>query len=122
MKARSLGVYPTTYTAKASEGRADKPQEHTGTKASKTTLSAAVKAYIEDKTLHGNWRPRTEMEIKDKLGTLIELMGDIPLHEITQSKLKTLERPFLIYPKQRTKNPKYRGSTIKAIFKAARTG
>ena len=117
LKARSLGVYPTTYTAQAIEGRADKPQEHTGTKASKTTLSAAVKAYIEDKKLHGNWRPRTEMEIKDKLGTLIELMGDIPLHEITQSKLKVLERQFLIYPKNRSKKPKYRDRSIKDIFR-----
>lgn len=115
LKERSLGQYQKSYTAKASNDFTQKEQKELR---ARTTISDAAKAYIEDKTLHGNWRPRTEMEIKDKLGTLIELMGDIPLHEITQSKLKTLERQFLIYPKQRTKNPKYRGRTIKDIFKA----
>lgn len=116
LKDRSLGIYPQTYTIETNKHSYEQTKAFTVNKA-QIKISDAAKAYINDKKLHGSWRVRTEMEIKDKIGVLIELLGDIPMTEITQAKLKTLEQQFLTYPKNRTKNTKYRSMSIKDILR-----
>lgn len=114
---RNRGVYPTAYTpnevnpylytSNVPDSNANKKQ--------KVLISTAFKAYVEDKTLHGNWTPKTVLDVSDKVRAFIELLGDIKVCDISQERLRKTERLLLQYPKSRTKLKKYRELTIEQI-------
>lgn len=118
IKDRDRGIYPTTYTADASPNLySGSVQKSNASKAQKTLISAAFKAYVDDKKAHGNWTASTGKSIADKVNVFIELLGDIKLCDITQSKLKAVETMLIKFPKNKNKSPKYRDLTIAEIKK-----
>ena len=120
---RNRGIYPTTYTPyNANPNLYDSNGQNLNrSKKKKVLISTAFDAYKEDKMLHGNWTSRTELNVRDKISALIELMGDINIYDITQEKLKDVEKKLMRYPKNRKRNPKYRNLTIDEIMKMSAT-
>lgn len=119
LKQRNQGVYPTAYTpnnANLHKHASDTQNSGIARKKRKVLISTAFKAYEEDKTLHAHWTPRTKLNVRDKISTLIELLGDISIYDITQQKLKDVEKKLLRYPKNRKKSPKYRYLKIDEIM------
>ena len=118
IKDRDRGIYPTTYTADASSNLYNgNVQKSNASKAQKTLISAAFKAYVDDKKAHGNWTDSTVKNITDKVNLFIALLGDIKLCDITQSKLKAVEKALINFPKNKNKSPKYRDLTAETIKK-----
>lgn len=116
---RNQGVYPTTYTPynASPDLYNSNGQNLNRPKKKKILISTAFAAYVEDKKVHGNWTPKTELNVRDKISVLIELMGDINIYDITQEKLKDVEKKLLRYPKNRKKNPEYRDLNIDEVMK-----
>ena len=118
IKDRDRGIYPTAYTADASPNLYNgSVQKANASKAQKTLISAAFRAYVDDKKAHGNWTESTAKSTADKVALFIALLGDIKLCDITQSKLKAVEKALINFPKNKNKSPKYRRLTVAEIAK-----
>ena len=79
-----------------------------------TPISKCIELYIGEKV---DIRERSEEEIRFSLNFLTESFGDIPIGKITKEKSNLIKSNIKNFPKNRTKNPKYRDKDFHSILK-----
>ena len=79
-----------------------------------TPISKGLELFIGEKE---DIREKTEDEIRNSVKFLIECFGDIPIGEITKEKSNIIKSHIKNYPKNRTKNPKYRDNDFHSLMK-----
>ena len=79
-----------------------------------TLLSKGLDLFIGEKE---DIRYKTEEEIRNSVKFLTECFGDIPIGDITKEKSNIIKSHIKNYPKNRTKNPKYRDKDFHSLMK-----
>ena len=79
-----------------------------------TPISKCIELYIGEKV---DIRERSEEEIRFSLNFLTESFGDIPIGKITKEKSNLIKSNIKNFPKNKTKNPKYRDKDFHSILK-----
>ena len=79
-----------------------------------TPISKGLDLFIGEKE---DIRYKTEEEIRKSVKFLTECFGDIPIGDITKEKSNIIKSHIKNYPKNRTKNPKYREKEIQDFEK-----
>ena len=79
-----------------------------------TPISKCIVLYIGEKV---DIRERSEEEIRFSLNFLTESFGDIPIGKITKEKSNLIKSNIKNFPKNKTKNPKYRDKDFHSILK-----
>ena len=79
-----------------------------------TPISKGLDLFIGEKE---DIRYKTEEEIRNSVKFLTECFGDIPIGDITKEKSNIIKSHIKNYPKNRTKNPKYRDKDFHSLMK-----
>ena len=79
-----------------------------------TPISKGLELFIGEKE---DIREKTEDEIRNSVKFLTECFGDIPIGDITKEKSNIIKSHIKNYPKNRTKNPKYRDNDFHSLMK-----
>jgi len=79
-----------------------------------TPLSKGLDLFIGEKE---DIRDKTEDEIRNSVKFLTECFGDIPIGDITKQKSNIIKSHIKNFPKNRTKNPKYRDKDFHSLMK-----
>jgi len=79
-----------------------------------TPISKGLDLFIGEKE---DIRYKTEEEIRNSVKFLTECFGDIPIGDITKEKSNITKSHIKNYPKNRTKNPKYRDKDFHSLMK-----
>jgi len=79
-----------------------------------TPISKGLDLFIGEKE---DIRDKTEDEIRSSVKFLTECFGDIPIGDITKEKSNIIKSHIKNYPKNRTKNPKYRDYDFHSLMK-----
>jgi len=79
-----------------------------------TPISNGLELFIGEKE---DIRDKTEDEIRNSVKFLTECFGDIPIGDITKEKSNIIKSHIKNYPKNRTKNPKYRDYDFHSLMK-----
>ena len=79
-----------------------------------TPISKGLDLFIGEKD---GIREKTELEIRYSVSFLTECFGDIPIGAITKEKSNILKNHIKNFPKNRTKNPKYRDKDFHSLMK-----
>ena len=79
-----------------------------------TPISKGLELFIGEKEYI---RDKTEDEIRNSVKFLTECFGDIPIGDITKEKSNIIKSHIKNYPKNRTKNPKYRDYDFHSLMK-----
>lgn len=81
-------------------------------------ISEAMNLFIDERKL--NWKYNSDSELtyrKEILPILLELFGDISTSALTKQHAIQYKTVVLNYPKNRRKNPKYKGLSINQLLK-----
>ena len=79
-----------------------------------TPISKGLDLFMGEKE---DIRDKTEDEIRNSVKFLIECFGDIPIGEITKEKSNIIKSHIKNFPKNKTKNPKYRDKDFHSLMK-----
>ena len=79
-----------------------------------TPISKGLDLFMGEKE---DIRDKTEDEIRNSVKFLTECFGDIPIGDITKEKSNIIKSHIKNYPKNRTKNPKYRDKDFHSLMK-----
>jgi len=79
-----------------------------------TPISKGLDLFIGEKE---DIRDKTEDEIRNSVKFLTECFGDIPIGDITKQKSNIIKSHIKNFPKNRTKNPKYRDKDFHSLMK-----
>ena len=79
-----------------------------------TPISKGLDLFIGEKE---DIRYKTEEEIRNSVKFLTECFGDIPIGDITKQKSNIIKSHIKNFPKNRTKNPKYRDKDFHSLMK-----
>ena len=79
-----------------------------------TPISNGLELFIGEKE---DIRDKTEDEIRNSVKFLTECFGDIPIGDITKQKSNIIKSHIKNFPKNRTKNPKYRDKDFHSLMK-----
>jgi len=77
-------------------------------------LSEALRLYTED--AGRNWKLKTRDENIAMIQNFIDIVEDCPLNLLTKEKVRSYKTALEHFPRNVTKNPRYRGKTIKEII------
>ncbi|GEM_PF-1827290 len=77
-------------------------------------LSQIIREYANEKK-RGAWRPKTELENMTSFSLLIEVLGDIPVAEITNGTMREYKQILMKLPPNIRKSPEYRDKSIMPI-------
>ena len=79
-----------------------------------TPISKGLDLFIGEKE---DIRYKTEEEIRNSVKFLTECFGDIPIGDITKEKSNIIKSHIKNFPKNKTKNPKYRDKDFHSLMK-----
>ena len=79
-------------------------------------LSGVIAEYCKEKINGGNWTLKTQMDNKSYLNTLLEIIGDVDIKDISYKIMRDYKNTLAKLPANRKKSAKYRGKTIKEIL------
>ena len=79
-----------------------------------TPISKGLDFFIAEKE---DIRDKTEDEVRNSVKFLTECFGDIPIGEITKEKSNIIKSHIKNYPKNKTKNPKYRDKDFHSLMR-----
>ena len=86
-------------------------------------LSAVIKAYADEKYAQGKkkkggWTAKSKEEIADgSLGLFKEVVGDVPIQRIDQTRVVMFKRSIVVQPSNMNKKPAYRDKTVSELVK-----
>ena len=71
--------------------------------------------YKQAKLSEGAWRVSSLPDHENRLGYLIEIIGDKPVQEISRADMKSFRETLQKLPPNRTRSPRYRGKSISEV-------
>jgi len=108
-----LGLFPDLLTT--SPPVVERPHQSTPLNSLQSTpISKGLDLFIGEKE---DIRYKTEEEIRNSVKFLTECFGDIPIGDITKEKSNIIKSHIKNYPKNKTKNPKYRDKDFHSLIK-----
>jgi integrase len=80
-------------------------------------LSEVIDRYIREKIGFGHWKERSAEQVQATLRDFLEIVGDIPLAEVTRQTITEFAAVFGKLPKNRNKMREFRGKSIADVLK-----
>lgn len=84
-------------------------------------LSRVIQEYAEEKKRGGAWSPKTELENLTSFNLLKEVLGDIPVGDITTATMREYKQILMKLPPNIRKSPEYRDKSIREILDSGAT-
>lgn len=109
-----LGLFPDLHTTQPSPV-VERPHQSTPLNSLQSTpISKGLDLFIGEKE---DIRYKTEEEIRNSVKFLTECFGDISIGDITKEKSNIIKSHIKNFPKNKTKNPKYRDKDFHSLMK-----
>lgn len=80
-------------------------------------LSEYIELFIKTKVNDGKWTIRNIPKHKNRIETLIDILGDIPVASIDRNLMRSFREVLSKIPPNRKNNPKYKNKSINEILK-----
>lgn len=76
-------------------------------------LDTLTQAFVQERSIAGQWAAKTKAEKLDHIALLIEMLGaKTDAHSLSSKDTKLVKDSLLTYPKNRSKNPATRGKSL----------
>lgn len=98
---------PTVAVIKRSDG---------STSNSEMRLSAVIDKYRRERSLSGEWNPKTADDYQAVFDLLVKVIGDLNMSELSTARLRQFKETLISLPANINKNPLYRGKSIEEIL------
>jgi integrase len=78
-------------------------------------LSVVLEEFVKDKLQLKEWTERTRQDNEPMVKDFIEMIGDMPIGELSSEHMRDARNRFLRIPKNRVKNPKYADKSLREL-------
>jgi integrase len=99
-----------------SKGSPAIPCEASNPPGTEERLSQVIEKFAEERRRAGVWKPKSEVEIMTSLHLLVEVLGDVPLTDISNVSMRHFKETLMRLPPNVRKNPTYRDKSIAEVL------